>query len=310
MSDFLREQAKKDFERARMREFFERILSFTSPERQELLPLDEVKKLLRPKGERYLGLKTVPIDKIVGSEGRYLDFNKKFLPRHGHTRGRWESIDQAHLAYKELPPVKLYEVGGVYFVRDGNHRVSVAKSKGSKFIDAEVTSLNAEIPLHPDMTLDELRKRVIDYEYAEFREKTDMERVLPGVEIRFSTPGRYDELYEHILVHKYYINMDKDYEIPFEEAFRSWYENVYRPIVEVIRKENILSMFPGRTEGDLYLWCVKHWDDLKRQYGQDYDLRTAVIQFAQRHGTTWKRRLSRWWKRLTSWLRRPPADPQ
>lgn len=293
MNDFIRERAKRDFEKARMQEFIDRVTGIFNPKSTELLSLDDVKEVIKPKGEKYLGIKTVEIDKIVGSEGRYLDFNKKFLPKHSVTRNRWESIDSAHLSYKELPPVKLYEVGGVYFVRDGNHRISVAKSRDAKYIDAEVTSLNSDIQITPDMTMEDITKKVIEYEYENFKKKTKLKETLPDVDIYFSTPGRYDELYEHILVHKYYINMDKDYEIPFDEALKSWYNNVYKPIVDIIREENILDMFPNRTEGDLYIWSVRHWDDLKRQYGQNYDLKQAVTKFAREHGSSEKKAINK-----------------
>ncbi|MEM5948002.1 transcriptional regulator [Spirochaetia bacterium 38H-sp] len=300
MNDFIRERAKRDFEKARMQEFIDRITGIFNPQATELLSLDDVKEIIKPRGEKYLGIKTVEIDKIVGSEGRYLDFNKKFLPKHSITRNRWESIDSAHLKYKELPPVKLYEVGGVYFVRDGNHRISVAKSRDAKFIDAEVTSLNSHIEITPDMTINDIIKKVIEYEYKDFKKKTRLKEILPDVDIYFSTPGRYDELYEHILVHKYYINMDKDYEIPFEEALISWYKNVYKPIIDIIREEDILDMFPDRTEGDLYIWSVRHWDDLKRQYGQNYDLKDAVTKFAREHGSSGNKPLKKFFKTILS----------
>ncbi len=88
---------------------------------------------------------------------------------------RWISVDVAHYQDVALPPIKVFEIGGVYFVRDGNHRVSVAKAKGAAFIDAEVISLSSEIPITPDMSRDELKRAVIDFEKARFFEVTRLD---------------------------------------------------------------------------------------------------------------------------------------
>ncbi len=111
--------AREDFGRARVKEIFGRLLSLLRHERDELLSLQEVKVLLRPTSETYRGLRAVPIERIVGSEGRYQDFSRYFLPRYDHLKGRWVRVDAAHHQQVILPPVTLYEIGGVYFVRDG-----------------------------------------------------------------------------------------------------------------------------------------------------------------------------------------------
>lgn len=105
--------------------------------------------MLKPGNETYLGMKTVPVKLIVGSESRYQDFDNRFFQKKMHLKTRWEHIDMAHIQDINLPPITLYELGGLYFVRDGNHRVSVAKAKNVEFIDAEVVSLQSEIHLNP-----------------------------------------------------------------------------------------------------------------------------------------------------------------
>jgi hypothetical protein len=229
-------------------------------------------------------MREVPIDRIVGSEGRYRDFNKQFLPRHEYLRNRWQRVDMAHLTDVILPPIALYEIGGVYFVRDGNHRVSVAKAQGVKQIDAEVVALDTEIPLHESLTRDNLRKAVIEHERENFCRQMPVERVLPGINLSVSATGRYDELTQHIYGHKYFLNEHETVEIPLEHALRSWYDNVYLPIVEVVRENNLMNRFPGRTETDMYLWIVKHWDQLKRQYGPDFPVQQAARDYSERYG--------------------------
>jgi hypothetical protein len=113
-------------------------------------------------------MQVVPIEKIVGSEGRYRDFNKTFLPRHNFLRGRWEKVDRAHLKDIVLPPIKLYQIGDYYFVRDGNHRVSVAKSQGVGAIDAEVIEVKSDISLDENVKIEELKETVLKFEKDEF----------------------------------------------------------------------------------------------------------------------------------------------
>ena len=138
MSDFAAQRAEDDFDRARVRETLARMQAFLNPGSRELLALDDVREILKPSGEVYRGMKAVPLSLIVGSEGRYRDFDRTFMPKANHLKPRWVRVDVAHLRDVVLPPIQLYEVGGAYFVRDGNHRVSVARLKGIEAIDAEV----------------------------------------------------------------------------------------------------------------------------------------------------------------------------
>ena len=265
-----------------------RIRHFMSVDRDRLLSLKDVKEILKPKNETYRRMQTVPINLIVGSEGRYRDFNKYFLPRADHLRQRWERVDIARLKDIVLPPIQLYEIGGVYFVRDGNHRVSVARSQGMELIDAEVTSLSSEIPISPSMTQDELRVALIAYEKKIFYEKTDFLRLTGCADLDFSAAGRYDVIYSHILVHKYYLNEEAEGEIPFSDALVSWYNGVYKPVTAIIQEERLYTHFPGRTSGDLYVWIVKHWDFLKKKYGLSFSLRDAARDFSLKHGASRK----------------------
>lgn len=297
MSSFAENEAREDFNKARMQEVFSRITHILSPQKQRLLSLEEVKEAVRPKGETYRGMQTVPIDRIVGSEGRYRDFNKSFLPKHERLRGRWTSIDRAHLQDVILPAIRLYEIGGVYFVRDGNHRVSVAKSQGVMAIDAEVTSLDSEVELSEDLTRDKLRQAVLNHEKKAFHERTGFDKIVPGHRLEFSATGRFDEVLTHILGHKYYLGMELDREVTFEEAAFSWYENVFRPIIDVIESERLVSRFPGRTSADLYMWIVKHWDELKRRYGEEFSMKDAAMDFSSRYGKSF-------WARFLEGLRK------
>jgi hypothetical protein len=231
-------------------------------------------------------MQIVPLDRIVGSEGRYHDFNKHFLPRVEHIRSRWQSVDQARLREVTLPPLQLYEIGGVYFVRDGNHRVSVARSQGGEVIDAEVTCMSSEIPIDPSFTAEELRVSLIKYEKDIFYEKTRFGYLTDDYDLNFSAPGRYDVIYNHILVHKYFLDEGKPEEakVSFPDALISWYKNVYAPIIKIIKDEWMELNFPGNSPSDLYVWIVKHWDFLKKKYGMDYAIDEAAKDFSVKYG--------------------------
>jgi hypothetical protein len=278
-----RSQAAADFSRARGRAVLSQIQHFMNTDRDRLLSFNDVKDILKPKNQVFRGTQVVPIKLIIGSEGRYRDFNKYFLPKSDHLRSRWERVDEAHHQDIILPPIQLYEIGGVYFVRDGNHRVSVAKTQNVEFIDAEVTSLATEINIAPGMTPDELRDALIAYEKNIFYEKTGFAELTGDQCLDFSRPGGYDVIYNHILVHKYFLNENKEEEIPFSDALVSWYKNVYSPVIAIIREQWLLANFPGRTEGDLYVWIVKHWDFLKKKYG-GYSLAAAAGDFSKKYG--------------------------
>ena len=264
-NDLIRQQALDDFHRAKSRARMQGLFSKLSWKNPDLLSLYEVTSIIKPKKETYLGMQTIEVDKIIGSENRYRDFSAAFLPKHEMLRGRWTSVDQARLSDVVLPPISVFSLGGYYFVRDGNHRVSVAKAQGVEFIDAEVVELDSQIPLEEGMTMRTLKRRVVTYERNAFIQQYKPS-YLPMGEIVFTSPGAYPEMVNHILVHKYFINQGIKEEIPFEQAAVSWYRNVYSPIVKVIREEHLLFQFPGSTEGDMYLWIVRTWDEMKREH--------------------------------------------
>lgn len=290
--------AQQNFTKARKKAVFSRIINLLSPSKYDLLSLEEVKKLLSPRIETYKGLKVVPIDLIVGSEGRYQDFNRTFLPRREHLKKRWMNIDKLHTRNINLPPVQLYEVGGVYFVRDGNHRVSVARSQGVEMVDAEVVSLDSSISITPDMGRVELRDAVIAYEKIRFEEKTGFSQAVPDYDLNFTATGRYNETLYHILEHKYFINQGYDEELPLSSAVFSWFENVYSPILAIIREHAIMASFPDRTEGDLYVWIVKHWHYLKEKYGSQVSILQAAQDIVQGKGLTLMERIRYFFRKI------------
>ena len=141
-----------DYERALSKGFWRRIFNRVTGKTNDLLPFDEIRDRIPLTGQHYAGLKQVPIEKIVGSYGRYHDFDRTFLPIKKATKDRWISIDKAH--YKNIPlsPVELYKLGDIYFVKDGNHRISVARKQGQINMDAHVTEVIIPVDLTPETT--------------------------------------------------------------------------------------------------------------------------------------------------------------
>ncbi|MCM1320499.1 MAG: hypothetical protein NC041_00140 [Bacteroides sp.] len=280
---YLEQTSEDDFNKARTKALLNEIQHFLDPEETAMLSFNDIKKLLKPRNEVYLGMKVVPLKYIVGSEGRYRDFDNHFFPKNMHLKNRWEKIDRAHLSDVILPPVTLYEIGSLYFVRDGNHRVSVARMRGIENIDAEVISLQSEIKLKPVTTKRQLLKEVIEYEKKVFYTETNFGDITEYWDMNFSTPGQYDVLYQHILIHKYYINQTQSEEIPLPDAILSWYTKVYMPVINAIQREHILRKFKNRTLSDMYVWVIKYWDDLKNKYGQQVPLDKAASDFKNQY---------------------------
>ena len=254
--------AENDFYLARRREILSSLFMRLRGESADLLSFEEVKKLLKPTDESYKGSRTIKIADIVGSEGRYQDFNRLFLPKNTGTRVRWQSISEAHVRGVELPAIRVYELGGIYFVRDGNHRVSVAKQRGVEFIEAEVTSLTPKIKVGAVRDRDELKQAVIEHERKEFINALNLIDGPPQSTIRFSATGRYDDLVVHISCHKYVIEQRTDSQISYQDAAQSWFDVMYLPMSKFIRDSGVLEHLPSRTEADCYVWLIRHWDDV------------------------------------------------
>ncbi len=272
---------ESDFSRARGRAFFNEIVAFLFGEDNHLLSFDAVKHSLRIGGQSYLGVRTVEVAKIVGSVDRYADFDRAFMPTQGHTAERWKSVDRAHYQSIELPPVSLYKIGDMYFVRDGHHRVSVAREQGIEFIDAEIIACETRVPLSGTLRPEDL---VIAGEYADFLEKTGLDRLRPDERIEFSIPGHYSTLLQHIETHRYFMGEERQGPVPWTEAVTSWYDTLYLPVVRIIRQRRVLDHFPGRTEADLYVWIMDHLYYLKEQRGPDLDPEAATDDFTRQFG--------------------------
>lgn len=292
-------QAKHEVERARFASDIRDMVAVLRRQPNELLPFDWVRHL-SPEGEHTLGLQTIEVDHIIGSVDRYREFDRHYLPKEKHLDERWVGVRSAQLQGKELPPIQVYKVGELYFVKDGNHRVSVARRQGQKYIDAYVIELNVTVP--PDEG-DTLKDLIIKGEYAQFLKTTGLDRVVPGHRpILFTTPGRYEKLLEHIRTRQYFLDRKPGRggkpPITWEEAVESWYCRLYLRIVENLDLHDVMYRFPGRTEADLYLWVMDHRYFLTEKYGHDVGSEEATVDFREHYAPPVYKRLGQRMKLL------------
>jgi hypothetical protein len=234
----------------------------------------------------------VDLDAIVGSVGRYRDFDAVFLPRQTQTKRRWLSIDRAHYEDVILPPVELYQLGATYFVKDGNHRVSVARQRGQLFIDAVVIELQAAVPIG---SLAELEEWIGQQDAVAFLSTTRLMELRPEAQVLLTLPGQYEQLLEHISVHRWFLGIESKHEVPYPDAVASWYDRVYLPIVEGIREAAMLRDFPQRTEADLYVWLIEHLWYLREagELDEDAPLEAAARSYASRFSQRPRRFIAR-----------------
>lgn len=265
MSNELTDKVTSDFSRARLKSFLNRVRSLFSGTPYRLLSYDEVKASLHLGGPIYRGIQTVPVRQIVGSLNRYDEFDRAFKPVDDHLAERWQNIDYAFYKAIGLPPILLYKVGEVYFVVDGHHRVSVAREQGQLEIDAEVREVSSKVNITPDLRAEDLS---ILGEKVRFLERTRLDHLRPDSRVRLTLSGGFERILEHIAVHRYFMGLDLKRDITEEEAVTHWFDDVYMPIIEVIRGSKVLSEFPGRTEADLYVWVLDHQRYLAQAEGQ------------------------------------------
>jgi hypothetical protein len=290
----VRPKAERDFDRAHKRAFIQDALSLLHYDSPDLLSFEAVCERLGLGEKAYLGVQSILLDQIVGSVGRYNDFTRSFFPRTESVRSRWEKVDQLSTT-RGIPPIQVYQVGQVYFVLDGNHRVSVARQMGAETIEARVWKYETRVPLEPD---DAPKDVLIRQEYLEFLERTQLDKHRPDQYIILTSPGRYRDFEQQIAIHRHYMELERDHDVSFKDAAVHWYDHVYCPIVEIIHREDMLRLFPGRTEADLANWIIRHQARLRQRYGgkdmPTEELAEGAVELAHRSP----------WRRFLSWFRR------
>ena len=298
--------AIEDFRKARRQAALEHALARLTGRSDELLSYEEVRRQIGVHGSVDRGLQEIPLEAIVGSVGRYADFTRTFLPRSDSLQDRWARVKTVATDMGGWSPIEVYQLGESYFVLDGNHRVSVARQMGLDTIPAFVTEVRTNVPITPDMDPDEL---IVEARYTRFLENTALLETRPEANLAVTAPGAYRTLEEHIQVHRYYMGLEEQREIPYEEAAAHWYDTVYLPVVEVIRQKGLLQDFPHRTETDLYLWLAEHRAELEEALGWGVSTDAAAEDLATHRSTTRRRVLARLGERLRETLHPDELEP-
>ncbi|MEW5825982.1 MAG: DUF4032 domain-containing protein [Candidatus Bipolaricaulota bacterium] len=269
-----------------------RILSFIQGKPSFLLPFDVVRDAVDVRSTFYAGIREIDLAKVVGSVNRYRDFDREFLPTRDDSAERWANV---HRTFEEGPgfaPIRVYQVGDAYFVLDGNHRVSVARQMGLKTIEAEVTVLESRVPFDGRVQADDIPVKA---GYAAFLRRTHLDESRREQRIELTLPGGYAVLLEHIAVHQYYLGLRERRDVSYEEAAASWYDHLYQPLARILREEDLLRSFPGRTEADLYVWIAEHLYYLREEFGDDVRLDTAARDYVEMRRTPiWAKLVAEW----------------
>jgi len=263
---FAHADAQDDFQRLRRQRVLSRLAAWLRREPDdvsEVLPFDEVVAALGYVGERRLGHQTIPIDAIVGSVDRSTDFDRWFRPRSQISRERWERLDRAQRMGESMPPIDVYKVGELYFVKDGHHRVSVANALRLRTIEGLVTEVvtrvdSTGIARRGDLISKDLRRVFLD-------------RVpLPGpalCTILVTSPWSYAVLSETVEAWGFRLMQQEGRYLDRATVARRWYAEEFQPVVRLLGQAGLIG---ERTDAEAYLdlACQRYrllrthrWDD-------------------------------------------------
>ena len=290
--------AVSDFQSAHLRAKLQGVLARITGKSNELLSYEEIADKLKLQGRSDKGTQDIPIDAIVGSVGRYTDFTRTFLPRRAEDQQRWANVKAASMdpVGAGLDPVEVYKVSEVYFVLDGNHRVSIARQEGSKTIQAHVIEIQTDIPLTPDVQPDEL---IVKAEYAGFLAQTGLNKSKEPIDLKITIPGGYQKLLDEISTRRYQMEEEQQREVSIQDAAENWHHQIYIPFAEAVRERGMMRWFPDRTMTDLYVWMSGHREELEKELG--WTIRPeaaagALVQTKSRRATAEEAKTGSWRK--------------
>ena len=205
------------------------------------------------------GIRSVPLDRIVGSVGRYQDFDGRFRFKPMVPSDRLVGIKNAMRQGRTLGPVKLFEIKDEFYVLDGNHRIAAAKELGHDEILAHIEEF---IPSKNTL------QNILYRERAEFADRTRLPAAINLTEI-----GQYGYLLEQISEHQQFLQAEGENDVAFETAAQDWFKTIFRPLCSIIKRSRLVDPFPGRTVEDLFAYITFHqWKEgRKRRYGIGID---------------------------------------
>jgi hypothetical protein len=241
--------AADDFQRLRRRQVLSRLaqrLRRGPDDVSVILPFDEVVAALGMLGETHIGLRTIPVDAIVGSVDRTRDFDRRFRPTSARSRERWEYVAAATRRGQPMPPISVFQAGDLYFVRDGHHRVSVARAHGEKLIDADVTEVRTRLPAQSIRSRSDLVFK--DYERL-FRERVPLPPAAQ-ITLAMTDPWHWCELSETVEAWGFRLMQQEGQFLMRPDVALRWYEDEYRRVVRMLRAADLIG---DQTEAEAYL---------------------------------------------------------
>jgi hypothetical protein len=287
MHNLYTQEARAQWDRMRFRAFWH---TFQAALGQQPIihPFDftDVTRRLRLKNTVYRGVQNIPVENIVGSMGRYQDFTRTFLPINDHLAQRWQEVAALSLdPERGVPPIEVYKVFDWYFVKDGNHRVSVARQLKMNVIEAYVWEYT-DPPRGCSESGADIEGMLLAAEHADFLEETRLDVLHAEHTIELNQLGGYHTLLEQIEQYSTVICAIDGGVESFDDVVLAWYEMAYETGVEFIRQSGVMSMFPKHSEADLYVWIMRHQQQMREAYGG----RVRVLDAAR----AWKRSKRSW----------------
>ena len=284
--------AQSDFARARrsrMLAALARRLRFEPDDVGYILPFEEVVDALGRVAEHDRGLQTIDLDSIVGTVDRTKDFDRNFRPTSPRLRARWQRIAEAQRRGESFPPISVYRIGELHFVRDGHHRVSVARSLGRKDIDAYVTEVETRVGPGSDVLISDLPVKGHERLFRE-RVPLDPERL---ARVQPSDPWEYGRLAEGVEAWGFRAMQGRRGFMDRYETARLWFDEDFEPVVAMLKEADLIER--GETDTDAYIRIVTErylllrthdWSDdvLERLRSARQDKRRTRLPPKRRHG--------------------------
>ena len=239
------------------------ILGLNFKKQENLKSFAEVQKEENAYNSVNLGIKEIPLGKIVGSVEKYSYFDKNFVPKNNIVKQRWISIYTAYMAETMLPPVILYKIKDDYYVYDGNHRVSVAKFLNFASIEAEVEEF---------LPTKDTKDKVIYQEHMFFEKETGIEEII------LSEPIKYKYLREEIESYTDLLNKRRNGNFSLREGAEKWYKEVFLPI-KVLLKENNIAKSQRKNISDIFMFLLDHKYYLSKNEGKNKGYLYSTIDF-------------------------------
>ena len=239
------------------------ILGLNFKKQENLKSFTEIQKEENAYNSVNLGIKEIPLDKIVGSVEKYSYFDKNFVPKNDIVKQRWINIYVGYMMDSMLPPVILYKIKDDYYVYDGNHRVSVAKFLNFASIEAEVEEF---------LPTKDTKDKVIYREHMFFEKETGIEEII------LSEPIKYKYLREEIESYTALLSKRRNRDFSLREGAEKWYKEVFLPIKGLLEENNIAKS-QKKNISDIFMFLLDHKYYLSKNEGKNKGYLYSTIDF-------------------------------